>query len=668
MRSSGAGTLINAGSGELRKIAILALPVVLLAVLIFTDGGFDLPARQGAWLAIWWGLALALAFNLIPRVSAPNGWTLVLAGMLTLALLQLLSMVRGPSPDLALDDAATTIGYLGVLTLARSCLGPRSWRQAAMGLFLAASIVTVYALIGRLTPSLSTLTDAQLLAGSERLLAPLGYWNAMGAWAGATVAMALAWSADARGANSRGLALAVFPIAVGVLYLTYSRGGVVATCVSVSVVLALTRNRKRATLHALVGGAAASFVVISIRSQPDIANGVSGNGGLTVAIFSVLAAGACWVFATGRISGNHRTRVAYPPSSVGPALVLAGLVVIGVVSVVLLAGSHGFGKGGDTGAVPPDDPSARLVSVEGSRSEIWPEALRGFAYSPLLGEGAGSFAYRWAASDPDAELVKDAHSLPFETAAELGIAGLLAGSLILAGLTFMGLGGLDAARRTGPAVGLFGATVVFFTSCAVDWTWDSAPLALLGLGSVVVLGMAGTEPLNKSRSRSAGAKQTLSARLRWALVVGAVGLGAVQVPGAVSTELIDSSEAQLVIGKEDGALAAAEDAVSAAPWSARAEAARSEALLEIGDLGGAREAASEAILAEPKEPGHRLLLARIEAADASFPAAAESLRRAVALSPSDPRLAGTSTQELVETLARAGFSLEEILTGSPAGP
>lgn len=648
----------------IRRILILISPLVVIGVLVVNDGGFDLPARQQLWLVIWWGLAAGLAFDVLPRVRPRPGWALAIGGFVALGALQIVSMVRGPSPDLALDDAATTLGYLGVIVAIASFLGPRSWKLAAGGIFATAALVTAYALVGRVAPSLSMLTEVERSLGTERLFSPLGYWNALGAWTAATLAMALAWSADARGRRARAWALAVFPVAAGTLYLTYSRGGVVAAAVSLGLVLALTRSPRRAALHLLVGGAAAAILILAIRAQPGIANGSDGEGGLAVAVSAGLAAGACWVFAHGRISRDQQSSGG--ARDAGPALAIAGVSILAVVLVVLLGGSERFNGGGDAAAPTASDPSSRLVSVEGSRGALWSQALKGFGASPVLGEGSGSFAFRWAREASGPELVKDAHSFPLETASELGLLGIGAAAVGLGGLLSLALGGLSAARRNGPAVALFAATAAFLASASVDWTWDSAPLACLGLGSAAALGVVGSSPIRASR-RSGQPKRPGEVKARWAAVAAAIAIGILQVPGAVSAELVRSSDAQLEVGDEADALVAADRALTAAPWSARAHAARGRALLDLGELAEARAAAGRAISAERSEPAHRLLLARIEAAAGSYAEAAEALRDAVELSPFDSRLTSPSTQKLVATLDRAGLTLEEILTPGNGG-
>ncbi len=568
-------------------------------------------------------------------------------------------MLRGPSPDLALDDAATSIGYLSVVGLAAFGLGPRSWRHAAVGTFVIVAAVTAYALVGRLAPSLSLVTDGERALGTERLFSPLGYWNALGAWGAVALSMALALSADMRGAGWRAASLTVFPIASAVVYLTYSRGAVIASLVSVALVLVLTRNQRRAVSHLFIATVSSAFLILAIRSQPAIADGTGTGGGVTVLACAILAAGACAVFATGAISRAQRTRGAAELSKRSiAALAAIGLFMAAVFVVVFVSSDSRLSRGGETISVRPSDPSTRLLTTSGGRGDLWGEALHGFEASPIAGEGSGSFAYRWAKGADHGDLVRDAHSLPIEIAAELGLLGLGALGLLLYGLGSAAIAGLNSARRSGAAVGLAAAFVVFLSSSLIDWTWDCAPLALVGLGSAGVLAMAASRTPTSRRARLV---KPVSRRASVGL---AVALGAVQVPGAISAQLIESSAVQLRLGDGADALADANKALTAAPWSGRAEAAKARAQFYLADFDAARSSALDAIHDEPEEQSHQLLLAEIEAARMDFEAAASALRNAVVLSPTDPHLMRPDVAELVATLDSAGFPLEEILAGS----
>ncbi len=353
----------------MRRLLTTAGAATLIAILAFNDGGFDVSLRQQVWLVIWWGLALGLAFGAFPRAMPPAGWGVVAAALVAFCVLQTAAVIWAPSTELALADAARSAGYLGVLVLAWLGLGLRSWRAAAAGLLIASAAVTIWAVAGRLAPSLNGLTPEQLSFGTERLYAPLEYWNSMGVWAAATFAMALAWSADDRRVRVRAFSAALIPVAATALYLTFSRGGVVALAVGLGVVVGLTRNRRRALLHLLSGAIAAFFCVAAVRSQPAIAHGTSGDGGVAVGLTLILAAAAMWL-----VAAKTTVQIGRPPGAESPAplsrtkaaMALCGLTVA-LLLVAIIGGRDGFGRGEIVVPVGAD-PAARLV-IRGRRPD-----------------------------------------------------------------------------------------------------------------------------------------------------------------------------------------------------------------------------------------------------------------------------------------------------------
>jgi hypothetical protein len=638
----------STGSRRLRTALAFGVPLVVLGFLALEEGGLDLVVRQQVSLAAWWLLALGLAFDLVPRAHPPPGWRLAAGGLLGLGALQLASVAWGPSDDRAFADACRAFGHLGLLCLAWGLLGPRSWRFAAAGLFAAAAAVTVYALLGRLAPDLPGVAGQ---VDSGRLAEPLGYWNALSAWAAMTIVMALAWSADERSDRIRALALAVIPLAGTVVYLTYSRGGVVAGAVGIGIVLGAGRNRRRAAVHAGVATLATAACVLVVRSYPEIADGTGTDGAVVVGLAALLAACGCWAFAGVISTRLHGVRAGAPRPRL--AQVAAGTLAVGLAAAALIAGGDGFGRGGDAAEFVDSDPSARLTTAAGDRSAYWPEALDGFAAQPLRGEGAGSFGYRWA-SEGSGELVADPHSLPFATASELGLLGLVALAAFLIGTVLVVRRGAVAASSNARAAGLAAAAGTFAVSVAVDWTWESTAVAALGLGCVGVLAMAASRPIARTAPPA-----------RWALFAIAILLGAVQIPGVVAAGFIEESRAGRQLGDARAAVEDADAAIEAAPWSGIGYATRAEARLAAGDATGAGADALAAIEREPEEASHRILLAHVETARGDLPAAVVALRAAVWLSPRAPALGSRDVGRIGAELRRAGFSPREVLGGVP---
>ena len=159
---------------------------------------------------------------------------------------------------------------------------------------------------------------------------------------------------------------------------------------------------------------------------------------------------------------------------------LSGLLVAAVVGVPVLVASgqndSGAPPGGRSGAV-----ANRLVSAQGSRLTYWTVAAEGFRASPLTGEGPSSFRIRWLRERPFPEAANDAHSLYVETAAELGLIGIISLATFLGGALLGAIRATKAsASQAAPAVAVLGA---FLLHAGLDWDWEVPTVALVGLAA-----------------------------------------------------------------------------------------------------------------------------------------------------------------------------------------
>jgi O-antigen ligase len=132
------------------------------------------------------------------------------------------------------------------------------------------------------------------------------------------------------------------------------------------------------------------------------------------------------------------------------------------------------------------DPS-RLVSAQSNRYEYWRVAFSAFGDHPLNGGGSGSFRTVWLRERTIDETVRDAHSLYFETAAELGIVGLAALAVFLFGIVSM-------ARSSPGAGGAIGALAVYAVHAGLDWDWEMPALTLVALTLAARLATADAPP------------------------------------------------------------------------------------------------------------------------------------------------------------------------------
>ena len=141
--------------------------------------------------------------------------------------------------------------------------------------------------------------------------------------------------------------------------------------------------------------------------------------------------------------------------------------------------------GGGLTAIASTSPAACGTPPDGGlthgRLGLWSAAAKTSAERPILGAGAGAFLVASRENQGDSP-VRFAHNLPLEVAVELGIAGALALTLLVAGVGRA----LWRARRSA-SLWLFGpAVLAFLAANLVDWPWQ-----LAGVGAIFGIGLGG---------------------------------------------------------------------------------------------------------------------------------------------------------------------------------
>lgn len=616
----------------------LALSIPL--VLAFRGGAADVVARQETAAALMWGIALLALFGLLPLARlGTTQWRILAAGGALTAIFGA-SLFWAESVELAAAEANRVLLYLAVVAFCLLGVTARSWRAAAAGLAIATLTVPVFASLSRLAPEAVERLGADLLS-SRRLIYPLGYWNAVAAWSAMALAAGVAYSAHLRAGPGRSLALAATPFAGLALYLTYSRGGMIAAFLGLAVVVAASHSRWIATYHALAAVVSSAAVVLVARSQPEIANGTGDAGGDLVTLVLFAGAGACALYAS--FTARRRPAKDGRHARLAGAWLATAAVLAGITALLLGARGAGVEEGGlDPGspAVLGDDPAERLISFDSSRYEIWASALRAFGEDPIGGIGAGSFGFWWGRDASEGESIRNAHSLYLEVAAELGLLGLLALLAFLGGL----LAAAVNARRNaaskgeaGAATALLAIYVVFLFSAGIDWMWEISALSAVGIAAAAILGGAGARAVRRSEGAALPG-----------LVLFGVGLaaGAAQIPAVVATERVRASALELDLGNVEQAVEDATDAATAAPWAASPFAQRAAALARAGDFDAARVDALEAIDREPTNWRHHFLLAGIEGGRGRERAALAALAEAQRLSPVSDKVFEEAAAEL----------------------
>lgn len=607
------------------------------AVLLYAlrGGTYDLVLRGEAAVVVWWTVALGFATGLLPRARPARILALPAAGLGGLVVWTALSHGWTESDERTSAELARTVHHAGVLVLAVSVLGRRTWDAAVGGVLAGMAAVCVVAVASRLEPSwfpsARDLTDA---FPSNRLSHPLNYWNAIAAWGAVTVALGLAVSTHARNPLARAGALAAVPVAVAMAYMTYSRGGVLGIALAVLLALVLARHRLTTLIHLVPAAAGSALAIATIRDEDAIAQATGGAGAGRVLLALGAAVAMCAAVAaltrTGRL--DERLRL---PRRRGRAAVAVGAVLAVVAGAAVAPGAVGqvwdeF-RGEAAEGTRSDDPAARLTSFQGGRYEHYVSAWNAFEAEPLTGIGAGSFEFWWNRDADQDGFIRDAHSLYLEFLAELGLVGALLLLALLAGLlASMALAlrrRLDGPRRGAWAAALAGVLVTLFHA-SFEWIWESTA----NMVAMLLLAGAGVAALSADRE---GAP-----RVPWRVGATAVAVLAllVQLPPLVSTSKVRESQEAVERGDEAAAAAAVADAVDTQPWAATPYVQRALLSERAGRLDAARRDVLRAQRREPTNWRHPLLHARVLAEQGRARAALAAFRQAQALRPRSGRL------------------------------
>jgi O-antigen ligase len=156
----------------------------------------------------------------------------------------------------------------------------------------------------------------------------------------------------------------------------------------------------------------------------------------------------------------------------GASWLAAGLICAALAVAIVAGAKERSGAALSAGA-------SRLTSFESNRYAYWRVAFRAFSDEPIRGVGAGGWAVYWLRDRPFAEAAQDAHSLPLQTLAELGLIGVA----FLA--TFVGGVAVESRRalRSSPvlAAGPAAALVVYAVHAPLDWDWQMPAVTLVAI-------------------------------------------------------------------------------------------------------------------------------------------------------------------------------------------
>ncbi|HEY4096938.1 MAG TPA: O-antigen ligase family protein, partial [Baekduia sp.] len=520
------------------------------------------------------------------------------------------------------------------------------WWSAVLGALCAATTaICVWAILTKVFPG-------ALAAGEDyaRLREPYGYWNAVGLTAALGVPPAL-WLGARRSGHAALNALA-YPI-MGILLLTvllaYSRGSLLAVAVGAAFWFAVVPLRLRGVVVLAIGALGALAVTGWVFAQDTltkdnvpIAERTTSGYELGIALVAMalvlLAIGLAIGFAAARRAPS------VPVRRRAGAVIILGLALVPVVLVVALAmSSKGLGGSISSGWKSLTDPNdqtrvfndpSRLTSVGSVRARYWDESIKIARAHPWKGVGAGGYKTARLRYRPDTLSVQHSHGYVVQTAADLGLLGLLASlALLIAWLVATGRTLGWRVPLPGPARRLlrrptatehadrhvtFGpehvgmatlATVVlvFGVHSFVDWTWFIPGTAILGL--LPAGWVAGRGPLEEHAPdpRMLGARLAEGIRAPWRVAGAclAIAIGLLAAWTAWQPLRSDDADTQALavpLNNYAKARALADTARARNPLSI--EPLRTLAVIEnsAGHTDRARAALVEAVRLQPSNP------------------------------------------------------------------
>jgi O-antigen ligase len=267
-------------------------------------------------------------------------------------------------------------------------------------------------------------------------------------------------------------AAAAAPLGMG-LYLTFSRGALFA-CVAGLVTLIVAAPR-RAQLRALLLSVGAGLLAVLAAAPFSGVTSLAGalatrerQGAITLVALAVIVVGTGltqWRLQRREPEGELRLPRRAP--LIALAVICAGF------AIAVVTGAK------ETSSQPLAAGATRYVSLQSNRYAYWRVALRLFAREPLRGVGAGGWAVYWLRDRPFNEGAQDAHSLPLQTAAELGLVGVALLAAFLGGVAIAARGAIRAAPAlaAGPTAGF----VVWVAHSPLDWDWQMPAVTLIAL-------------------------------------------------------------------------------------------------------------------------------------------------------------------------------------------
>jgi O-antigen ligase len=618
--------------------------------LALAGGGFEVGERHLAGLAAW---LLVVALILLgtaskAKLARPFYWATGL--ILAVSLLSAISSFWSGSVELSVIEGDRVLAYLGFF-LAAFLIAQTETRAQRFGEGLAISVtlVALLALASRLLPDLIEVGDSFLT--TSRLAYPLGYWNADGAMLGIAAGLLLWTSRCATSTWLRPLSVAALPAVLLALYLTYSRGGLLALAIAVGCTIALSRDRLWLLGTFAIGSLATLPAILAVQDRRDLADNLGNQAavdqGVTVLLILIAGAAAALALFAGmrRLErrGGSRTGRAVALSR-SPRLLagIGGLLAVAAVGTAIAFGGSAWDQFSSSDVQFPNTPEQHFSDFgSAGRHDFYRVAIDTFADEPVLGSGAGTYQFEWAQRRSIDLALHNAHSLYLESFAELGLAGGLLVAAMVATLLWVGFGAWRAAQgpqraRNGA---LLAAALAFAVTAGLDWFWELAGLAavfFLAAGALVAGRCAQLDRHRPGSGEEEGQRFGLAVAglaLAWIAAVALVG------PLLVDRE-IKASQSAAADGDLTSAVNHARTARSIEPFAASPYTQLGLLAESQSDYATAAERLTQAIDREDRNWQLYYLRFRVNREAGEEAAARADLQRARRLSPLEPCLQG----------------------------
>ena len=531
------------------RVLTVVVPAAALTAVAWWSGGY-FPQSWGA-LLLAVAIGIAAVAILADHVELGRSSAALVGALVLLVAWQVVTTAWAVAPDAPTLEAERTLVYASAVFLALLAVG----RGRASALVLSV-------LVGGGAVTIGGLCAHALGAGTpdDRLELPVGYPNASGIVAAATLVLGLALATGSPAAV-RAVAGGLAPSAAVALALSLSRGSILAATLGV-VVLCLvgTGLRDLATIALTVVPAILAVVVASLAGDLQDA-GAAPREALTLAAVAALSAAGAWVAASRRPAPAGRT----PGARTHPLLV--GVCVLAACALVGVA-VYQVRESRSAPSALAGAPDRLLSTSTSSRGDYWAVAAHMVEAHPLGGEGAGGFTRVWLRDRPALLFVRDAHNLYLETLAELGPLGL---ALLLAALCTP-LAGVRRVVSTAAGRAALAAYAALVAHAALDWDWELPAVAACTLLLGVALVRLGADEPVRQLARAG----------RVALLVTALVLGAAAVAVQAGNRATADANDLLDRGDAGGALDAAVRARTFRPWAAEPWELIGEAELALG--------------------------------------------------------------------------------------